>query len=175
MIAQTVSNALFLGLVGGLPLYGAIRKIRVYDVFVDGARGGFEIAIKIIPYLVAMIVAINLMRASGLMKALASLLSPLLNFLHIPAEIVPMALIRPFSGSAATGAMADIIQHNGGDAYVSKVAAVLMGSTETTFYVIAVYFGAVGIMRVRHAVITGLIADLAGILAACYVAYLFFA
>lgn len=174
MIAQTISNGLFLGLVAGIPLVGAIKKVPVYDVFVEGAKEGFDIMIRIVPYLVAMIVAIGLLRTSGLLSFIESLIAPVLSFFRIPTEILPMALVRPFSGTAAIGAMADIMKTHGGDAYLSKLAAVVMGSTETTFYVIAVYFGSVGIIKSRHAVLTGLLADVVGVIAACFVASIFF-
>lgn len=174
MIAQTISNGLFLGLVAGIPLIGAIKKVPVYDTFVEGAKEGFEIIIRIVPYLVAMIVAIGLLRTSGLLQFIESLISPVLSIFRIPTEILPMALVRPFSGTAAIGVMAEIMKQHGGDAYLSKLAAVVMGSTETTFYVLAVYFGSVGILRTRHAVLTGLLADAVGVIAACFMASLFF-
>lgn len=174
MLAQVISNGIFLGLVAGIPLYGAVKKVPVYDSFVDGAADGFKIIIRIVPYLVAMIVAISLLRASGLLICIENILSPVLQLIHMPVEILPMALVRPFSGSATTGIMAEIIKEYGGDAYLSKLAAVIMGSTETTFYVLAVYFGSVGIKRTRHAVLTGLLADVVGVIAACFVASIFF-
>lgn len=173
-VAQGISNSILLSFIVGIPLYGATKKIDVFASFVTGAKKGFETSISIIPYLIAMMVAIAMLRASGFFELLFAMLSPLLSAIGMPAELLPLALIRPFSGSAATGVMAELIHDNGGDALISKMAATIMGSTETTFYVIAVYFGSIGISRTRHAIWAGLIADITGILAAVYVCqYLF--
>lgn len=172
--SQSASNLILLGFVVGIPLYGAVKKIDVFNTFVTGAKKGFDTSISIIPYLIAMMVAIAMLRASGFFELLYTALSPLLNAIGMPGELLPLALIRPFSGSAATGVMAELIHNHGGDALISKMAATIMGSTETTFYVIAVYFGSIGITRTRHAIWAGLIADITGILAAVYVCqYLF--
>jgi spore maturation protein B len=173
-LAQHVSNAIFLAFVVGIPLYAAYKKIDVFDAFITGAKKGFETSISIIPYLVAMLVAIGMLRASGFFELLYGFLSPLFKWIGIPAEILPLAFIRPFSGSAATGLMAEIIHENGGNSLISKIAATIMGSTETTFYVIAVYFGSIGITKARHAIWAGLLADLSGVLASVYICkYLF--
>lgn len=164
-VAQWVSNALLLSFVLGIPLYAAYKGKAVFDIFVDGAKQGFEISISIIPYLIAMMVAIGMLKASGFFMLSGRLLEPFLNWIGMPHELLPLALMRPFSGSAATGIMADIIHTQGGDSWISKAAATMMGSTETTFYVIAVYFGSVGIKKTRYAIPTGLIADLAGVIA----------
>lgn len=173
-IANMVSNAIFLLFIVGIPLYACIKKINVFDAFVLGAKQGFDTSVSIIPYLIAMMVAIGMLRASGFFEVLNTLLEPLLTAIGMPSSILPLALIRPFSGSAATGIMAELIQQYGGDSYIAKLAATMMGSTETTFYVIAVYFGAVGIRRTRHAILAGLLADGAGIIAAIWICnYLF--
>ena len=173
-LTKLISNAIFLSFVGGIPLWGALKKVPVYEAFVEGAKDGFDLIIKIIPHLVAMIVAIHLLRTSGLLNQIAILLAPVLHFFKMPTEILPLALIRPFSGAASIAFMADIIQNAGGNAYSAKLAAIIMGSTETTFYVIAVYFGSIAVVRSRHAILVGLLADLVGILAACFFAALFF-
>lgn len=144
-------------------MYAALKKINVFDAFVTGAKQGFETSISIIPNLIAIMVAIGMLRASGFFELLKILLAPILSALGMPSELLPLALIRPFSGSASTGIMAELIHEHGGDSLISKTAATMMGSTETTFYVIAVYFGAVGIKRTRHAIPAGLLADLAGV------------
>ncbi|CEK11785.1 spore maturation protein [Legionella hackeliae] len=173
-IANQISNWLFLSFIVGIPLYGAIKKIDVFDAFTTGAKQGFETVISIIPYLIAMLVAIGMLRASGFFELLSHILSPVLAAIGMPTELLPLALIRPFSGSASTGIMAEVIHQNGGDSLISKMAATMMGSTETTFYVIAIYFGAVGIKRTRHAIPAGLLADLAGIIASVVICrYLF--
>ena len=172
--ANQLSNYLLLAFVVGIPLYAAIKKIDVFDAFVIGAKQGFDTSISIIPYLIAMMVAIGMLRASGFFELLARLLAPVLTSIGMPPELLPLALIRPFSGSASTGLMAELIHQHGGNSFIAKTAVTLMGSTETTFYVIAVYFGAVGIRRTRHAIPAGLLADLAGIIATVFICrYLF--
>jgi spore maturation protein B len=173
-IANHISNWIFLAFIAGIPLYGALKKINVFDAFTTGAKQGFETSISIVPYLIAMLVAIGMLRASGFFELLNNFLGPLLSALGMPSELLPLALVRPFSGSASTGIMAELIHQHGGDSLISKMAATMMGSTETTFYVIAVYFGAVGIKRTRHAIPAGLLADLAGVVASVLVCrYLF--
>ncbi|MCH9689438.1 MAG: spore maturation protein [Gammaproteobacteria bacterium] len=167
-------NWIMLSFVVGIPLYATVKKVDVFDAFIIGAKQGFELSVSLIPYLVAMMVAIGMLRASGFFDLMYGVLAPYLSKLGIPAEILPLAFVRPFSGSASMGVTAEIIHANGGDALVSKIAATMMGSTETTFYVIAVYFGAVSIRRTRHAIPAGLLADLAGILASIYVCRYFF-
>ncbi|KTD22118.1 spore maturation protein B [Legionella lansingensis] len=172
--ANQLSNVIFLAFVVGIPLYGVFKKINVFDAFTTGAKQGFETSITILPYLIAMLVAIGMLRASGFFELLNAYLAPVFAALGMPSELLPLALVRPFSGSASTGIMAELIHQHGGDSLISKMAATMMGSTETTFYVIAVYFGAVGIKRTRHAIPAGLLADLAGIIASVMICrYLF--
>lgn len=174
-LSQTFSSILFLGMIAGIPLYGYLRKIKVYDVFVEGAKDGFHIAIKIVPYLLAILVAIGMLRASGALQLLTRPFTPLLHWLNLPPDILTLALMRPLSGSASNGILVEIIHNYGADSFAAKVAATMMGSTETTFYVIALYFGAVAIKRTRHAIPAGLIADAAGIIAAIIICRLIFA
>ena len=148
-----------------------IRKVPVYECFIDGAKDGFDVAIKIIPYLVAILVGISMLRASGLIESVGVWLSPLLEKLSVPVDVLPLFIVRSLSGSAALGVFSDIANQFGPDSYATKLAAIVIGSSETTFYVIAVYFGSVGIKKVRYALITGLIADVIGILAAILVAH----
>lgn len=174
VLISALSNWLFIAFVVGIPLYGAIKKIDGFDAFIVGAKQGFEISVSLIPYLVAMLVAIGMLRASGFFELVYGLLTPFLTYIGMPAELLPLALIRPFSGSAATGVMAELMHTHGGDSLIAKTAATMMGSTETTFYVIAVYFGSVNIRRTRHAIPAGLLADGAGIIASiCVCRYLF--
>lgn len=168
-LSLTLSNSIFLGMVAGIPLYSFFRGVKVYETFVEGAKEGFQVVIRIIPYLVAMLVAIGMFRASGGFEMIGKFFSPLLNKIGMPSDILPLALIRPFSGGAAKGVLADIIHNNGGNSYISHLAGTILGSTETTFYVIAVYFGAVGIRRTRHAVITGLLADMTALVASLWI------
>lgn len=173
-MANQASNALFLLFIAGIPMYAAIKKVNVFDAFVIGAKQGFEISVSIIPYLVAMMVAIGMLRASGFFQLMSEVLAPALESIGMPAELLPLALVRPFSGSASTGVMAELIHQHGGDSMIAKMAATMMGSTETTFYVIAVYFGSIGIRRTRHAIPAGLLADLAGIVASVVVCRVLF-
>lgn len=152
-----------------------IRKVAVYEAFIEGAKDGAKVTFNIIPYLVAIIVAISMLRASGAIDSLALICSGVLNKIHLPADILPLAFVRSLSGSAAIGVFSDIISNNDVNSYTSKLAAIMMGSSETTFYVLTVYFGAVGIKKYRYAVLTGLSADLIGIIMAVIVARIFFA
>lgn len=149
----------------GLPLYAALRRVPVYEEFVEGAREGFQVAVRIIPFLVAMLVAIRMFREAGGVEIITQHLGPALAWIGFPSDLLPMALTRPLSGSATIGLFADLADTLGPDHLVTRMAGTLLGSTETTLYVAAVYFGAVGIRRVRHAVAAGLLADLAGIIA----------
>ena len=158
----------------GFPLYGLIKGVAVYEEFVEGAKEGFKVAVMIIPYLVAILFAIGMFRASGAMEALTGLLSPVLGAIGIPSEILPMALIRPLTGSGSAALVVDMIDQYGEDSILVKIAATMFGSTETTFYVIAVYFGAVNIKKTRHAVPAGLLADMAAFLVAVYLIQLIF-
>ena len=161
-------------LVVGFPIYGLIKGVPVYEVFVEGAKEGFEVAVIIIPYLVAILFAIEMFEQSGAMAFLIDLLDPVLGLIGVPAEVLPMAIIRPLTGSGSVGVVQNMINQYGEDSIIVKMAATMFGSTETTFYVIAVYFGAVGIKRERHAIPAGLIADAVGVLASVYVVKLLF-
>ena len=157
-------------LLAGIPLYGLIiKKVEVYECFVDGAKDGFTIAIRIIPYLVAILVAIGMFRASGTLDMILSLLTPLLNVLGFPPENLPLALMRPLSGSGSICLLSDLVNQHGADSLIAKIGATMFGSTETTFYVLAVYFGSVGIRRTRHALAAGLIADAVGVITAVFI------
>jgi spore maturation protein B len=170
-LSATLSNTIFLAMVAGIPAYSFMRGVKVYETFVDGAKEGFQLVIRIIPYLVAMIVAIGMFRASGGFEIISQFFSPVLNKIGMPSDILPLALIRPFSGGAAKGVLADIIHTNGGNSYISHLAGTIMGSTETTFYVIAVYFGAVSIRRTRHAIAAGLLADFTALIASLWICH----
>ena len=152
----------------GFPVYGLIKRVPVYESFVEGAKEGFGVAVRIIPYLVAILFAIAMFRASGAMDFLVRALNPLLALIGFPAEVLPMALIRPLTGSGSAALVADMINQYGEDSIFVKMAAVMYGSSETTFYVIAVYFGAVGIKKTRHAVPAGLLADAAAMIIAVW-------
>ena len=155
-------------------LYGMYKKIPVYEVFTEGAKEGFKTAVTIIPFLVGMLVAIGVFRASGALELITSAISPITEMIGMPGEAVPMALIRPLSGGGATGVMNDIFATHGPDSLIGRMVSVMNGSTETTFYVLAVYFGAVGIKKTRHALPAGLIADTVGIITAVVVTNMMF-
>ncbi len=154
------------GLLAAIPLVALARGVKVYPAFVDGAKQGFETAVRIIPALVAILVALGMLRASGAMDAATRALAPLTAWLGIPASVVPMVLVRPLSGGAALGVVGDVLRSDGPDSYAGRLVSVMAGSTETTFYVLAVYMGAAGISRFRHALPAALLADLAGFAAA---------
>lgn len=139
---------------------GIIKKIPIYEVFTEGAKDGFKVAVNIIPYLVAIIVAISMLRASGAIEMLANSMSSILAKLQIPADVLPVIFVRPLSGSAALGLFSEIAKTAGPAAYSTKLAAVMVGSSETTFYVLAVYFGSIGITKFRYALWVGILADI---------------
>ncbi len=165
---RAISPWIMPGLMAGFLIYGLCRRVRVYESFVDGAREGFQVAVKIIPYLVAILVAVGMLRASGALDAMVSALEPWTARAGLPAVALPMALMRPLSGSGAFAVLASVINDPaiGPDSYAGYLVSTLQGSTETTFYVLAVYFGAVQVRRIRYALAAGLAADAAGIAAA---------
>lgn len=142
--------------------YALWKRVDVYNVFLDGAREGIDLAVRILPYVVSIFVALGIFRASGAMDWLAASLHPVLSVFHIPAEILPLMVIRPLSGSGALAITAEILRRFGPDSYVGRLASTMQGSTDTTFYILSVYFGAVGIRKIRHAMLVGLCADLMG-------------
>lgn len=153
---------------------GWIRKVPVYEAFIQGALEGFQIAVRIIPYMVAMFVAIKIFRVSGAMEILTWLCSPVLNLIGAPSEVLPLAVMRPLSGSSALGLASELIYTYGPDSFIGRLASVMQGTTDTTFFVLTVYFGSVGIRRYRHAVPLGLTADLIGLFVSLYICHLFF-
>ena len=157
-----------------IPLYGMFKRVAVYEEFVTGAKEGFQVAVRIIPYLVAILFAVAMFRASGAMDALTHILGPILAPIGFPAEVLPMALIRPLTGSGSAALVVDMINRYGEDSIYVKMASVMFGSTETTFYVIAVYFGAINIKKTRHAVPVGLTADISAMLFAVWSVRLLF-
>lgn len=153
------------GLIGSMILFGFARGVKVYESFVEGAKDGFNSAMRIIPYVVAILVAVGMFRASGAMELLVRGLRPITSIVGIPPEVLPLALLRPLSGSGAFALTSDITKTYGPDSFIANLAGTMQGTTETTFYVLSVYFGAVGITKYRHAVPTGIASDLSGVLA----------
>ena len=173
-ILEHGSNWVLAGIVVGIPVYGWIKRVRVYEAFVEGAKEGFNVAVRIIPYLVAILAALGAFRAAGAMDALARLVGPVTTRLGLPPEVVPMAIVRPLSGGGALGVLGSIFATPGlgPDSYAGRLASVLQGSTETTFYVLSVYCGAASIVRYRHALAAGLCADATGLIASVVIARL---
>ena len=158
----------------GFPVWGLYKRVAVYESFVEGAKDGFGVAVRIIPYMVAILFAIAMFRASGAMDFLTKVLHPVLALVGMPSEVLPMVIMRPLTGSGSAGLVVDMIKQYGEDSIFVKMAAVMFGSTETTFYVIAVYFGAISIKNTRHAIHAGLTADIAAMLIAVWTVRLLF-
>ena len=158
----------------GIILAGIIKKVPVYEEFVEGAKDGFKVSVSIIPYLVAIIVGISMFKASGAIDLISSATGGLMEKLSIPVDIIPIMITRSLSGSATLGLFSDIVTTHGTECYLTKLAAIMVGSSETTFYVLAVYFGSIGIKKYRYALLTGIIADITGIILAILVARVFF-
>lgn len=160
--------------IAGVAMYGLGRGVDVYDALVQGAGGGLEVMLRIFPALVGLMTAVAMLRASGVLELAAEVLAPLLDRVGLPAQLLPLMLVRPISGSAALGVGAELIQTYGPDSQLGRTAAVMLGSTETTFYTIAVYFGSAGIYKTRHTVPAALAADLTGFLVSALAVRLFF-
>ncbi|HTL59812.1 MAG TPA: nucleoside recognition domain-containing protein [Candidatus Limnocylindrales bacterium] len=164
-IVDAISKLSIPFLLSAFPLYATLRRVKVYEEFVDGAKEGFEVAIRIIPYLVAILVAIGMFRAAGGLDLIASLLHPIMAAVGFPPDLLPLVLMRPLSGSGTLGIFSELVKHSGPDSLVARMGGTIYGSTETTFYVLAVYFGSVAVKRTRYAVLAGLTADFVGVVA----------
>ena len=177
MVSTTVANMLLMGIIVAFIVAGVCKRVNVYDTFIEGAKDGFQTAVRIIPYLVAILVGVAVFRASGAMDLLVDGIRWLVGLLGINTDFIealPTALMKPLSGAGARGIMIDTMSTYGADSFVGRLSCIFQGSTDTTFYVLAVYFGSVGIRYTRHAVTCGLLADLAGVVAAILISYLFF-
>jgi len=176
-VSSVAANLMLFSIIISFILLALIKKVNVYETFIDGARDGFNVAIKIIPYLIAILVAVGVFRASGAMDMIVGLIQKLLVSLNIDSDFtgaLPTAFMKPLSGSGARGMMVDAMNTYGADSFVGRLSSIVQGSTDTTFYIIAVYFGSVGIKKTRYAITCGLLADFAGITASILLAYLFF-
>jgi len=169
---EIASSWILVALLVGIPLYGWVKGVKVYEAFVEGAKEGFNVAIRIIPFLVAILAAVGAFRGAGAMDALGKVVGPVTGPLGLPPEVLPMAIVRPFSGSGALGLLGNIFATPGlgPDSYAGKLGSILQGSTETTFYVLSVYCGSVGVVRYRHALAAGLSADFTGLVASVAIA-----
>lgn len=157
-----------------IPLYAAFKKVPVYESFVDGAKEGFDTAIQIIPHLVGMMVAISIFRASGAMDLFIGLVRPFFDRIGIPSDVLPLAILRPITGSGSLAFTTDLMKEFGPDSMIGRIASTVQGSTDTTLYVLTVYFGAIGIRKVRYALKVGLIADIIGFIASVVICYMVF-
>jgi spore maturation protein B len=171
---STLSMWLVPMFIGFILLYGTWKKVPTYEAFVEGGKEGIKIAVSLIPFLVGMLVAISIFRASGALEFFMNLIRPLMEWVGIPAEVVPLALIRPISGTAALGITSDLIATYGPDSFIGRLVSVLQGSTDTTFYILTVYFGAVGIKKMGNSLKIGLMADGLAIIASIIIVTLFF-
>jgi hypothetical protein len=177
MVSKVAGNGLLLLIIVLIIVGGAYKKVSVFDAFIEGAKNGFDVVVKIIPYLVAMLVAIRVFRDSGAMAYIIQGLSYLIHLTGVNSEFIgalPVAIMKPLSGSGARGMMLDIFQTQGPDSFVGKLASIFQGSADTTFYIIALYFGSVGIKKVRYAVWAGIFADLIGVVIAIFIGNIFF-
>jgi spore maturation protein SpmB len=173
-VVEAVSYLAIPFLIAFFPLYAALCRVPVYEEFIEGAKEGFQVSVRIIPYLVAIIAAVAMFRAAGGLDMIARAVGPILSAIQLPTELLPLVLMRPLSGSGSNAIFAELLQSQGPDSLTAKMGATVLGSTETTFYVIAVYFGSVAVRRSRHAVPAGLIADLAGVIASILICRLVF-
>jgi spore maturation protein SpmA len=177
ILSKVAGNGLLLFIIIGIILGGAYKKVSVFDAFIEGAKNGFDVIVKIIPYLVAMLVAIRVFRDSGAMQYILNGLTYLIQLTGVNTEFIgalPVAIMKPLSGSGARGMMLDIFQTQGPDSFVGKLASIFQGSADTTFYIIALYFGSVGIKKVRYALWAGIFADIIGVVIAIVIGYTFF-
>lgn len=161
-------------IIGAIVLYGVIKKVKVYECFIEGAKEGLGVCLRIFPYLLAMLIAINCFKASGAMNYLIGLIKPVVGFVGIPPEIVPLILIKPLSGSGAIGVFTDIVNTYGPDSFIGFLSSVIMGGTETIFYTLTVYFGAVGVKKIRHSLWVALLVDFCAVIFAVNVARILF-
>ena len=157
-----------------IPLYGYLRGVNVYEEFIEGAKEGLALSVQIMPYVLSIFVAIGVFRDSGAMDLLINLIKPLLNLIHMPGEVLPLAVVRPLSGNSSLAITVELMRNWGPDTFIGRLASTMQASTDTTFYVLTLYFGSVGISKMRHALAVGLFADVVGMLAALFFVHLFF-
>jgi spore maturation protein SpmA len=177
ILSKVAGNGLLIFIIIGIIIGGAYKKVSVFDAFIEGAKNGFDVIVKIIPYLVAMLVAIRVFRDSGAMQYILNAFTYLIQITGMNTEFIgalPVAIMKPLSGSGARGMMLDIFQTQGPDSFVGKLASIFQGSADTTFYIIALYFGSVGIKKVRYAIWAGIFADIIGVVIAIFIGYTFF-
>ena len=169
-ISTLIIPVIVLGIVG----YGIYKNVNVYDVFIEGAMESFDMIIKIFPNLIAMILSINILLSSNVLNILQSVLQPLLSLIEVPFEIIPMSLMRPLSGSSSLVILNNLFSEYGPDSFIGTLGSIIQGSTDTTFYVLTLYFGSVGIKKIRYGLVVGLLADLIGIIASVFIVKMLF-
>jgi spore maturation protein B len=173
-LSTAASHVIFLTFLVGIPVYGFLKGVKVFESFVNGAKEGFQVAVRIIPYLVGILVAVGMFRSSGAMEIISSHLPNALAAIGLSPEIITLVVMRPLSGSGSLGILGEILRAYGPDSYQAKLGSVILGSTETTLYVVAVYFGSVAVRDTRYAIHAGLLADAVGVLAAVVICRMFF-
>lgn len=173
-LSEQLSVWIIPSLLLAIPLIGFLRRVKVYESFVEGAAEGFHTAIRIMPFLIAMMVAVNVFRVSGAMDVFIAFIQPALTFFGVPPDLVPLAVMRPLSGTGALGLTTELLNTFGPDSFVGRVASTVLGSTDTTFYILTVYFGAVGIRNPRYSIIVGLLGDLTGFAGSLIICYYLF-
>ena len=171
-ILSSISAWMLPVIIGTILVMGYFRKVPIYSTFIEGAKGGFGTAIRLIPHLIAMMVAVQVFRASGALDFVLKLISPILHLLHIPVEVAPLGLLRPISGQGAMAFMIDIFKQHGPDSWLGQLASTMQASTDTTLYIITVYFGSVGIQNFRYSLKVGLLADLASVIGSVFAVWL---
>lgn len=169
LICEEISNWAIPAILFLVPVIAYFRQVKVYEAFVEGASEGFETAIRIMPFLVAMMVAINIFRASGAMNVCVESIMPILQLCGVPSELVPLAIMRPLSGTGSLGLTTELLNTHGPDSMIGRIASTVLGSTDTTFYILTVYFGAVGITKPRYSVFVGLLGDMIGFFGSIYI------
>ena len=169
-----ISNLIIPIMVLSVVIYGIYKKINIYDVFIDGAKESFEMIFTIFPYLLGMMLAINLFLHSNFLEIISNFISPILDLIGIPFDIVPMAIMRPISGNSSLAILNNIFLNYGPDSFIGRLASTIQGSTDTTFYVLTLYFGSVGIKKIRYSLLAGLFADLIGIITSIMIVKIFF-
>ena len=171
---QNISNLIIPLMVLGIVIYGIIKKINIYDVFVEGSKESYDMVLTMFPCMLAMIFGVNIFIKSGVLEYIFVFFQSILDFLHIPLEIIPMAIMRPISGSSSLAVLNTILENYGPDSFVGRLASVIQGSTDTTFYILTLYFGSIGIKKIRYSLWAGLFADVIGITSAIIIVNLMF-
>jgi spore maturation protein B len=171
---EYVTKSITIIIVGLIILYGLIKKVKVYECFIDGVKEGLKLSLRIFPYILAMIIAVSIFRESKAMDAFLTIISPATKLIGLPKEVAPLIFIKPLSGSGALGIFTDIIRKYGADTYIGRISSIIMGSTETIFYTLTIYFGSVNIKKIRHTLWAAIMADITAMIAAIFVTRLMF-